>query len=53
VAARRAVFKSADVFENFSRENAASGGSGNESDRNFHDDFGEFRSEGEYDSEFE
>ena len=23
------------------------------SDRNFHDDFGEFRSEGEYDSEFE
>jgi hypothetical protein len=53
VAARRAVFKSADVFENFSQENAASGGSGNESDRNFHDDFGEFRSEGEYDSEFE
>jgi hypothetical protein len=52
-AARRAVFKSADVFEKFSQENAASGGSGNESDRNFHDDFGEFRSEGEYDSEFE
>ena len=56
VAARRAVFKSADVFEKEKKENAdkfLSGGSGNESDRNFHDDFGEFRSEGEYDSEFE
>ena len=34
-------------------QRAVFGGSGNESDRNFHDDFGEFRSEGEYDSEFE
>lgn len=28
-------------------------GFGSESDRDFHDDFGEFKSEGEYDSEFE
>ena len=40
--ARRAVFGGGGGF-----------GSGSESDRNFHDDFGEFKSEGEYDSEFE
>ena len=40
--ARRAVFGGGGGF-----------GSGSESDRNFHDDFGEFKSEGEYESEFE
>jgi len=40
--ARRAVFGGGGGF-----------GFGSESDRDFHDDFGEFKSEGEYDSEFE
>ena len=46
-----------DATETARRENVFGGGGGfgfgSESDRDFHDDFGEFKSEGEYDSEFE
>ena len=46
-----------DAAETARRENVFGGGGGfgfgSESDRDFHDDFGEFKSEGEYDSEFE